>query len=108
MNFKQYTFTGEKKFNIKDFNPDDTGEFTKKEELQEVIQKNLASIENYQDKLYAEGKDGLLIIFQAMDAAGKVGASTRRLRAESGGVVVYSFKQPSDEEHMHDYLCERA
>ena len=58
-----------------------------------------------QDKLYAEGKNGILIIFQAMDAAGKDGAVRHVFSGlNPQGVDVYNFKQPSAEEQTHDYL----
>ncbi len=105
MNVKKYKFTGEKNFEIKSFDTSDKGEFSGKEDALEVIEKNLELMEEYQDKLYAEGKNGILIIFQAMDAAGKDGAVKHIFSGlNPQGVDVYNFKQPSTEELMHDYL----
>ncbi|MGB8451510.1 MAG: polyphosphate kinase 2 family protein [Anaerocolumna sp.] len=105
MGIKKYKFTGEKKFDIRDFDTSDTGEFKNREELQGLIDKNMSQMREYQDKLYAEGKNGILIIFQAMDAAGKDGAVNHVFSGlNPQGVDVLSFKQPSSEELAHDYL----
>jgi polyphosphate:nucleotide phosphotransferase, PPK2 family len=105
MNVKKYRFTGEKNFDINSFDTSDIGEFSGKEEALDLIEKHLKSMEEYQDKLYAEGKNGILILFQAMDAAGKDGAVKHIFSGlNPQGVDVYSFKQPSAEELMHDYL----
>jgi PPK2 family polyphosphate:nucleotide phosphotransferase len=105
MNLKKYRFKGEKKFDSKGFDTSDTGELSSKEEALGLIEKNLKQMEAYQDKLYAERKNGVLILFQAMDAAGKDGAVKHIFSGlNPQGVDVYSFKQPSAEELMHDYL----
>ncbi len=58
-----------------------------------------------QDRLYAENKEAILIIFQAMDAAGKDGAIKHVISGiNPQGVTVSNFKQPSSEELDHDYL----
>ena len=58
-----------------------------------------------QDKLYADGREGLVVMFQAMDAAGKDSTIKRVMSGVNPqGVSVYSFKQPSSEELAHDYL----
>lgn len=105
MDIKKYKFTGEKKFDIKGSDTGDTGGFSSKEEAQNLMSENLTLMEEYQDKLYAEGKSGILIIFQAMDAAGKDGTIKRIFSGlNPQGFDVYSFKEPSEEEQMHDYL----
>lgn len=105
MDIKKYKFTGSDKLDIKGFDTSDTGKFANKEEVQSITEENLVLMEEYQDKLYAEGKNGVLIIFQAMDAAGKDGAVKHVFSGlNPQGVDVYSFKQPSNEELMHDYL----
>lgn len=105
MSIKKYRFTGEKKFDIRAFDTSDTGEFKSREELQNLIDLNLSQMREYQDKLYAEGKNGILIIFQAMDAAGKDGAVNHVFSGlNPQGVDVCNFKQPSSEELAHDYL----
>lgn len=102
---KKYKFTGERKFDIHDFCTSDEREGKDKEDIQEQINKNLSQMKEYQDKLYAEGKNGILIIFQAMDAAGKDGAVNHVFSGlNPQGVDVCNFKQPSAEELAHDYL----
>jgi PPK2 family polyphosphate:nucleotide phosphotransferase len=109
MNLKKYEFKGEKKFDIKSFDTSDTGEFSSKEDLLGLVQENQKLMEEYQDKLLAEGKTGVLIILQAMDAAGKDGAVKHIFSGlNPQGVDVYSFKQPSAEELAHDYLWRAA
>lgn len=105
MDIGKYEFTGEKRFHINHFNTADTGGFASKEDVQSHVADNLKSMEEYQDKLYAEGKNGLLIVLQAMDAAGKDGAVKHIFSGlNPQGVDVYNFKQPSAEELSHDYL----
>ena len=59
----------------------------------------------FQDKLYSEGKEGLVIIFQAMDAAGKDSTIKHVMKGlNPQGIDVYSFKQPSVEEDAHGFL----
>ena len=71
---KPYRVSDGDKFRLKDFDPQDTGEFKSKEEAKGLLQKSVAHIEELQDKLYAQDRWCLLLIFQAMDAAGKDGA----------------------------------
>lgn len=105
MGIGKYEFKGDKKFDIKSFNTSDTGAYSSKEDVQSRVEENHKLMEEYQDKLFAEGKSGLLIIFQAMDAAGKDSAVKHIFSGlNPQGVDVYSFKQPSVEELSHDYL----
>lgn len=105
MSIKNYKFTGERKFDIHEFDTSDTGEFKSKTDIQGLIDKNMSRLREYQDKLYAEGKNGILIVFQAMDAAGKDGAVKHVFSGlNPQGVDVCSFKEPSGEELAHDYL----
>ena len=82
----------------------DSGDSSKKE-LRAHMKENKEQIASLQDRLYAEGKYALLIIFQAMDAAGKDGAIKHVMSGVNPqGVNVRSFKQPSVEELSHDYM----
>jgi len=73
------------------------------------MKENKEKIAALQDRFYAEGKYGLLIIFQAMDAAGKDGAIKHVMSGVNPqGVNVHSFKQPSSLELSHDYLWRAA
>lgn len=101
----RYYFDGEKKFKIKDLPTNSKKDNVDKEKILKKTQKNQEKIFALQDKLYAEGKEGLLIILQARDAAGK-DSTIRHVMAgvNPQGVQVYSYKQPSKEELSHDYL----
>ncbi len=96
-----------KKFRLKDFDPDDTAGLPKefKEESGELLQRSKELLAEMQDKLYAQDRWGLLVIFQGMDAAGKDGTIKHVMSGVNPeGVQVFSFKQPSAEELAHDYL----
>lgn len=73
---KPYRVTSAKGFRLKEFDPGDTGGFDKKdkETAEAALAASIAHLETQQDKLYAQDRWGLLLIFQAMDAAGKDGA----------------------------------
>ena len=102
---KPYRVGDGDKFRLKDFDPQDTGEFKSKEEAKGLLEKSVAHIEELQDKLYAQDRWCLLLIFQAMDAAGKDGAIKHVMSGiNPQGCQVYSFKAPSNEELDHDYL----
>ena len=94
-----------KKVNLrKDFDPGYKGNIGKAEatELLEAFREKLA---DYQERLYAEDSHGLLVIFQAMDAAGKDGTIKHVMSGVNPqGCQVFSFKSPSSEELDHDFL----
>jgi PPK2 family polyphosphate:nucleotide phosphotransferase len=109
MNIKKDKVTGEDKISLKDFDTGDTGGFGSSDDVKELMKDNIVEIAKLQDKMYAEGKTGLLIIFQAMDAAGKDSAIKHVMSGiNPQGVEVVSFKQPSAEELSHDYLWRAA
>src|SRR6266403_392145 len=95
-------------FRLKDVDPDDTLEFTKeadKPRAKEALAMGVMALAELQDKLYAQDKWAVLLIFQAMDAAGKDGAIKHVMSGVNPqGCQVYSFKAPSSEELDHDYL----
>jgi len=95
------------KFRLKDVDPDDTLEFTTedKERAKEVLQIGTTGIAELQDMLYAQDKWAVLLIFQAMDAAGKDGTIKHVMSGVNPqGCQVFSFKSPSSEELDHDFL----
>ena len=93
------------KFRLKDFDSADTRGIKSKEEAEEILQKGIASLAELQDKLYAQDRWAVLLIFQAMDAAGKDGAIKHVMSGVNPqGCQVYSFKTPSTEELDHDFL----
>lgn len=94
-----------KKFRLKDFDPADTGHCPTKEHAQELLDKGIADMRELQDKLYAQDRWGVLIILQAMDAAGKDGVIKHVMSGMNPqGCQVHPFKQPSEEELNHDYM----
>lgn len=100
-----YKYDGSRNFNVHSFNCADKGEFKDRHETIKEFTENLEKINEYQQKLYAEQKEGIIFVFQAMDAAGKDGAVRAVLSCLSPqGVSEHSFKVPSAEENRHDYL----
>ena len=97
-----------KDFRLKDVDPDDTLEFTKeadKPRAKEALAMGVTALAELQDKLYAQDKWAVLLIFQAMDAAGKDGAIKHVMSGVNPqGCQVNSFKSPSAEDLDHDYL----
>jgi PPK2 family polyphosphate:nucleotide phosphotransferase len=92
-------------FRLKDFDPADTGQWHSKEHAQEALAADVASMAALQDKLYAQDQWALLLIFQAMDAAGKDGAIKHVMSGVNPqGCQVYSYKTPSAIELQHDFL----
>ncbi|MEO8573080.1 MAG: polyphosphate kinase 2 family protein [Pyrinomonadaceae bacterium] len=84
---------------------DFTGDYTDRKAAVEDLEKNVERLRTLQNVLYAEDKQSLLIVFQAMDAAGKDGAIKHVMSGVNPqGCHVVSFKQPSDEELSHDFL----
>jgi PPK2 family polyphosphate:nucleotide phosphotransferase len=100
-----YRVDSGKHFRLKDFDPADTGHWRSKENAAEALQQGILRTAELQDKLYAQNSWALLLIFQAMDAAGKDGIIKHVMSGiNPQGCQVYSFKQPSDVELQHDFL----
>src|SRR5215469_17104224 len=96
---------GGKHFKLKDFDPADTGHWHSKEHAERALEEGIARTAELQDKLYAQDNWALLLIFQAMDAAGKDGAIKHVMSGvKPQGCQVYSFKAPSEVELQHDFL----
>jgi len=94
-----------KRFSLKDFDPADTGHWRSKEHAQEALQQSIQRMAELQDKLYAQNRWAVLLIFQAMDAAGKDGVIKHVMSGVNPqGCQVFSFKAPSDLELQHDFL----
>lgn len=93
------------KVNLKNHPTDFTGDYTDKKQAVKDLEKNVARMRELQDILYAQDKYSLLIVIQAMDAAGKDGAIEHVMTGVNPqGCHVVSFKQPSSEELDHDFL----
>ena len=102
---KPYRVEHGRKFRLRDHDPADTATLSSEERAGELLAKGVARMAELQDKLYAQDRWGLLLIFQAMDAAGKDGIIKHVMAgANPQGCQVYSFKTPSAEELDHDYL----
>jgi PPK2 family polyphosphate:nucleotide phosphotransferase len=100
-----YRVVDGKNFRLKDFNPGSTGKLSSKEHAEVLLEKSVVRMAELQDKLYAQDKWAVLLIFQAMDAAGKDGAIKHVMSGVNPqGCQVYSFTAPSPEELNHDYL----
>jgi PPK2 family polyphosphate:nucleotide phosphotransferase len=104
---KPFRVTKGKDFRLKDVDPGDTLDFTKedKSKAKDALATGVMALSELQDKLYAQDKWAVLLIFQAMDAAGKDGAIKHVMSGVNPqGCEVYSFKSPSAEDLDHDYL----
>lgn len=102
---KPYRVDDGKKFRLRDFDPCDTGHLPSKEQAGVVLERGIAAMTELQNKLYAQDRSALLLIFQGMDAAGKDGAIKHVMSGVNPqGCQVYSFKTPSSEELDHDFL----
>jgi PPK2 family polyphosphate:nucleotide phosphotransferase len=95
------------RFRLKDFDPDDTLDLTSEDKprAKEALAMGIEVLAELQDRLYAQDNWALLLMFQAMDAAGKDGAIKHVMSGVNPqGVQVYSFKAPTNEDLDHDYL----
>jgi len=100
-----YCITKGEKFRLKDHDPADTNGLKGKHQAQGLLEDGTALLSHMQEKLYAQDRWALLLIFQAMDAAGKDGAIKHVMSGVNPqGCDVTSFKSPSNEELDHDYL----
>jgi PPK2 family polyphosphate:nucleotide phosphotransferase len=94
-----------KDFRLKDYDTADTQGLDLKEQSQALLQESVKRMATLQDMLYAQNEWAVLLIFQAMDAAGKDGVIKHVMSGlNPQGCQVFSFKQPSTEELDHDFL----
>ena len=94
-----------KHFRLSDYDPADTRGLKSHEDAAELLQQGIRRMAELQDKLYAQDRWALLVMFQAMDAAGKDSAIKHVMSGVNPqGCTVHSFKSPSTEELDHDYL----
>jgi PPK2 family polyphosphate:nucleotide phosphotransferase len=103
----RYCITDGKKFRLKDVDPGDTAWLKEenKPQAKEALQEGIEALAQLQEMLYAQDRWGVLLIFQAMDAAGKDGAIKHVMSGVNPqGCQVYSFKAPTSEDLDHDYL----
>ncbi len=102
---KSYRVEDGKDFRLKDYDPADTDGWHSKQRAEEALQHGVARLAELQDKLYAQDRWAVLLIFQGMDAAGKDGAIKHVMSGVNPeGCQVYSFKVPTEAELRHDFL----
>jgi PPK2 family polyphosphate:nucleotide phosphotransferase len=102
---KPYRVEHGKHFRLKDHDPAHTAGVKTKEEAKQLLEEGVLKLAELQDKLYAQDNWALLLIFQAMDAAGKDGVIKHVMSGVNPqGCQVFSFKAPSAEELNHDYM----
>ena len=100
-----YCITKGEKFRLKDHDPADTNGVKDKHAAQGLLEDGIECLSHFQEMLYAQDRWALLLIFQAMDAAGKDGAIKHVMSGVNPqGCDVHSFKSPSAEELNRDYL----
>src|SRR5467141_4322255 len=102
---EKYCITKGERFRLKDGDPADTNGVKSKQHAEHILESRVGLLSDMQEKLYAQDKWAVLLIFQAMDAAGKDGAIKHVMSGVNPqGCEVYSFKSPSSEDLDHDYL----
>jgi len=102
---KQFRVTDGAEFRLKDFDPAETLGLKSKEHAQETLESGVARLCDLQDKLFAQDRWAILVVLQAMDAAGKDSLIKHVMSGlNPQGCSVSSFKEPSTEELNHDYL----
>jgi PPK2 family polyphosphate:nucleotide phosphotransferase len=105
METKKFLVLPKSKISLSKYPTDYSDDFKSKKEAVKILKKNIERMTELQAKLYAQDKYSLLIIFQAMDAAGKDGTIKHVMSGlNPQGTQVSSFKQPSKEELDHGYL----
>jgi len=106
---KPYRVDDGKKFRLKDYDASDSSSIDSREKAEKLLAKGVGRLAELQEKLYAQDKWAVLLIFQAMDAAGKDGAIKHVMSGiNPQGCQVYSFKAPTSEELDHDFLWRTA
>ena len=105
MKLSDCRYDGKGTFKLADYPTSAKIDKAKRPEIEELMAKNIERMKELQDKLAAQGSEGVIIMIQAMDAAGKDGAIKHAMSGlNPQSVEVYNFKTPSKEELAHDYL----
>ena len=105
MGINRYAYKGKRRFDISKFDCADTDGIKNRGAAVDEFVENLLAINKKQQKLYSERKEGVIFVFQAMDAAGKDGVIRTVFSTLSPhGVKEFCFKVPSSEEKSHDFL----
>src|SRR5438477_11086319 len=99
-----FRFDGSGKFHLKSYNTDEKGGLDK-DKAEKILETNRKRLNDFQEKLYAQDRWSLLLVFQGMDAAGKDSAIKSIFDGVNPqGCEVTSFKQPSTKELDRDFL----
>jgi PPK2 family polyphosphate:nucleotide phosphotransferase len=102
---RPYVVSDGRRFRLKDFDPKGPGPKARQHDAKKFLKKSVKALSALQEKLYAQDRWGVLLIFQAMDAAGKDSAIKHVMSGiDPKGCQVYSFKAPSSEELDHDFM----
>jgi PPK2 family polyphosphate:nucleotide phosphotransferase len=102
---RRFTVTKGRQFRLAEVDPDDTGGIDSKEHAAALLAEGVDRLQLEQEKLYAQGRWAMLLIFQAMDAAGKDSTIKHVMSGVNPqGCQVFSFKAPSAEDLAHDFL----
>ena len=105
MNYDKFRIKPNTKINLSQISTSDTGNLKSKKDAAKILKNNIKRMIELQAKLYAQDKYAILLVFQAMDAAGKDGTIKHVMSGlNPQGTQVFSFKQPSKEELDHGYL----
>jgi PPK2 family polyphosphate:nucleotide phosphotransferase len=100
-----YVVADGRRFRLKQFDPKGPGPKAAQHDAKKFLKKSVQTLSGLQEKLYAQDRWGVLLIFQAMDAAGKDSAIKHVMSGiDPKGCQVYSFKAPSPEELDHDFM----
>src|SRR5688572_4351587 len=100
-----FRVTSGKGFKLRDFSTEATAGLASRDDAKRILAKGLKEMQDLQERLYADNHWALLLIFQAMDGAGKDSTIKHVISGVNPqGVQVYSFKAPSSEELDHDFL----
>lgn len=103
--YPRYRFEPCSPFSLADVDPNDTGGHRRKKDVRKLLEQQRRRIQELQARLYAENKQGLLIVLQAMDTGGKDGTIKHVLSGVNPqGCRISSFKAPNPEESNHDFL----
>jgi PPK2 family polyphosphate:nucleotide phosphotransferase len=101
----RYRVENGRKFRLRSCDPSDTAGIRSAEKAKEALAEGVRRMADLQEKLYAQDRWSLLLVFQAMDAAGKDGAIDHVMSGvDPQGCQVFAFKSPSAEELDHDFL----
>lgn len=105
MKADRYRFDGSRRCDLRELPCDGKQDNLDKEQILAKTARNLQEMASLQDALYADGREGLIFVLQALDAAGKDSTVKHVMGGlNPQGVLVTSFKQPNSEELSHDYL----